>query len=450
MRKPNYALTDRDIHEFLPAAIEIERSPAPRAGRAIMWSIVVLFIIAVVWACVGKVDVVAVAQGKVIPSERVKQIQPLETATIAKIHVHEGSTVKAGDALITLDPTNTEADVRRVVNEWEEASAQYARVSALADWLESDLSKTPTMLQTENISDAQYSAQQALLSQESAEYLAKRNSLQQEYERLNYEGKMTKAEIEKQNRLLPVMQERVVALEMLYIQQYVAKIQFLELKQQLIEVEQNLQVQQAKLQTLEAALATTKAQMSALHHEQRKNALTQKQVLAVQVATLTEDKVKAEQRATLYRLTAPIAGSVQQLAVHTVGGVVTPAQVLMEIVPENSTLEVEAFVLNQDIGFVKRGQKAEVKVDTFNFTKYGLIDAELVSLSEDAIQDDKLGLIYRAIVKVSTDKLMIDDKWVRLSPGMSVTTEVKIGQRTLIEYFLSPLLRYRQESLREQ
>lgn len=450
MRKPNYALTERDIHEFLPAAIEIERSPAPRAGRAIMWSIVVLFVIAVVWACVGKVDVVAVAQGKVIPSERVKQIQPLETATIAEIHVHEGSTVKAGDALISLDPTNTEADVRRVVNEWEEASAQYARVSALADWLESDLSKTPTMLQTENISDAQYSAQQALLSQESAEYLAKRNSLQQEYERLNYEGKMTQAEIEKQNRLLPVMQERVVALEMLYIQQYVAKIQFLELKQQLIEIEQNLQVQQAKLQTLEAALATTKAQMSALHHEQRKNALTEKQALAVQVATLAEDKVKAEQRATLYRLTAPIAGSVQQLAVHTVGGVVTPAQVLMEIVPENSTLEVEAFVLNQDIGFVKRGQKAEVKVDTFNFTKYGLIDAELVSLSEDAIQDDKLGLIYRAIVKVSTDKLMIDDKWVRLSPGMSVTTEVKIGQRTLIEYFLSPLLRYRQESLREQ
>lgn len=450
MRKPNYALTERDIHEFLPAAIEIERSPAPRAGRAILWAIVVLFVIAVVWACVGKVDVVAVAQGKVIPSERVKQIQPLETATIAEIHVHEGSTVKAGDALITLDPTNTEADVRRVVNEWEEASAQYARVSALADWLESDLSKLPTLLQTENISDAQYNAQQALLSQESAEYLAKRNSLQQEYERLNYEGKMTQAEIEKQNRLLPVMQERVVALEILYIQQYVAKIQFLELKQQLIEVEQNLQVQKAKLQTLDAALATTKAQMSALHHEQRKNALTQKQALAVQVATLAEDKVKAEQRATLYRLTAPIAGSVQQLAVHTVGGVVTPAQILMEIVPENSTLEVEAFVLNQDIGFVKRGQKAEVKVDTFNFTKYGLIDAELVNLSEDAIQDEKMGLIYRAIVKVSTDKLMVEDKWVRLSPGMSVTTEVKIGQRTLIEYFLSPLLRYRQESLREQ
>lgn len=450
MRKPNYALTERDIHEFLPAAIEIERSPAPRAGRAIMWSIIALFVISVAWACVGKVDVVAVAQGKVIPSERVKQIQPLETATIAEIHVHEGSTVKAGDALITLDPTSTEADVRRVVNEWEETSAQYARVSALADWLESDLSKSPALLKTENMNDVQYAAQQALLNQEAAEYLAKRNSLLQEYERLNYESKMTQAEIEKQNRLLPVIQERAVSLEMLYIQQYVARVQYLELKQQLIEVEQNLQVQQAKLQTLNASLETTKAQISALHHEQRKNTLTQKQALVVQVAALAEDKVKAEKRAMQYHLTAPISGSVQQLAVHTVGGVVTPAQILMEIVPENSTLEVEAFVSNQDVGFVKQGQNAKIKVETFNFTKYGMIDAELVSLSEDAIQDEKRGLIYRALFKLKADKLMVEEKVVRISSGMTVTAEIKTGGRRLVEYFMSPLLRYKQESVRER
>lgn len=450
MRKANYALTERDIHEFLPAAIEIERSPAPFAGRAIMWSIMVLFVIAIVWACVGKVDVVAVAQGKVIPSERVKQIQPLEAATIAEIHVQEGAKVKAGDPLVTLDPTSTEADVRRLAKEWQDATAQLHRISAFASWLEGQMTSLPTLEKWDGMSDAQYNAQQALLNQEAAEYLAKRASLQQEYERLSYEHKMTQAEVEKQNRLLPVIQERAVSLEMLYIQQYVAKIQYLELKQQLIEVEQNLQVQQARLQTLDASLAAIKAQLNALQHEQRKNVLTQQQTLDVQVATLLEERTKAERRAQQYRIESPIDGTVQQLAVHTVDGVVTPAQVLMEIVPENSSLEVEAYVLNQDVGFIKEGQQAEVKVETFNFTKYGLIDAELVTLSDDAIQDEKMGLIYRAMFRLKSDKLLVENQWVKLSSGMNVTVETKTGKRTLIEYFLSPLLRYKQESVRER
>lgn len=443
-------LTERDIHEFLPAAIEIERSPAPTFGRAILWCIVALFIIAVVWACVGKVDVVAVAQGKVIPSERVKQIQPLETATIADIHVQEGDHIKAGDPLITLDPTVTDADVRRFKKEWREASAQHLRLTALVAWLQGDQKSVPTILADAELDDEQRITQNALLQQEAAEYLARLNALKQEAERLGYERKMTQAEIQKQQRLLPVMSERVGALEKLYAQQYVAKIQFLELQQQLIEVEQNLAVQQARLQTLDASLLTNAAQQLAMKHEQLKNTLTQKQQLDVQVVSLREEKTKAEQRAKQYKLNAPIAGSIQQLVVHTIGGVVTPAQVLMEIVPENSSLEVEAFVLNQDIGFVKNGQKAEVKVETFNFTKYGLIDAELISLSEDAIQDEKLGLIYRAMFRLKSDKLLVENKWIRLSSGMNVTAEVKIGKRRLIEYFLSPLLRYKQESVRER
>lgn len=443
-------LTERDIFEFLPAAIEIERSPAPKAGRAILWSILALFVIAVIWVCVGKVDVVAIAQGKVIPTERVKQIQPLEAATIAEIHVHEGSLVKAGDPLITLDPTSTEADVRRYQNEWQESYAQWQRVSCLVGWLEKGDNELPVIALNNQTSDPQRLSQQALLTQEAAEYLAKVDALKKEYDRMGYEKKMTRAEIEKQQRLLPVVRERVESHEKLYQQQYVAKIQYLELQQQLIEIEQNLQVQQAKLQTLDASLETTSAQLLALKHEQLKTVLTKKQELELQVAALAEEKTKAEQRARQYRLIAPIDGSIQQLVVHTVGGVVTPAQVLMEIVPENSTIEVEAFVLNQDVGFVKAGQKAEIKVDTFNFTKYGLIDADLVNLSDDAIQDEKLGLIYKAIFKLKSARLRVEDKWVKLSPGMTVTAEIKTGSRRLVEYFLSPLLRYRQESVRER
>jgi len=130
--------------------------------------------------------------------------------------------------------------------------------------------------------------------------------------------------------------------------------------------------------------------------------------------------------------------------------VVTLAQALMVIVPEQSQMEVEAKILNKDIGFVHEGQIAEVKIDTFNFTKYGLIEAEIASISDDAIQDENLGLVYNARFKLSKEQLQVDGRLVNISPGMSVTAEVKTGKRRLIEYFLSPLLRYKQESLGER
>ena len=150
------------------------------------------------------------------------------------------------------------------------------------------------------------------------------------------------------------------------------------------------------------------------------------------------------------RLTAPVGGTVQQLAVHTVGGVVTPAQPLMVIVPRDKVLEVEAMLPNKDIGFVNPGQDAEVKVETFPFTKYGTIHGTVTQVSSDAIQDEKLGLVYSTRVKLARDTIQVESKAVRLSPGMAVTIEVKTGTRRVIEYFLSPLMQYGDESLRER
>ncbi|MBU6952826.1 HlyD family type I secretion periplasmic adaptor subunit [Hahella sp. HN01] len=198
------------------------------------------------------------------------------------------------------------------------------------------------------------------------------------------------------------------------------------------------------------ALEREAARLNAEHDMTVAEITKQSREADTRAALLQEERIKAEQRSRQTRLTAPIDGTVQQLAVHTVGGVVTPAQELMLVVPEHSEMEVEALVLNKDIGFVQEGQSAEVKVDTFNFTKYGIIDAELVDLSDDAIQDENLGLVYKARLKLKQDGLTVENQYVRLSPGMSVTSEIKTGQRRLIEYFLSPLLRYKQESLGER
>ena len=149
-------------------------------------------------------------------------------------------------------------------------------------------------------------------------------------------------------------------------------------------------------------------------------------------------------------LTAPIDGVVQQLAVHTVGGIVTPAQQLMVVAPEDGQLEVEAILENKDIGFVNEGQDAEVKIDAFPFTRYGTVEGKVTSLSRDAVQIDKVGLVYTAKVSLTRSTIQVDTKEIRLTPGMSVAVEIKTGKRRLIEYFLSPLLQAGHESIRER
>src|SRR5690606_11326872 len=165
---------------------------------------------------------------------------------------------------------------------------------------------------------------------------------------------------------------------------------------------------------------------------------------------LTQELVKAESRGKFMSLSAPVDGVVQQLSVHTLGGVVTPAQALMAIVPKDTPVEIEVFLPNKDIGFVYPGQQVEVKFETFSFTRYGTIGGEVISVSSDAIQDERLGLVFGVRIKLAKDKIPVDGRVVSLSPGMAATVEVKIGKRRLIHYFLSPLMRYADESLRER
>ncbi|MDY6929505.1 MAG: HlyD family type I secretion periplasmic adaptor subunit [Pseudomonadota bacterium] len=449
-KKRKDVLSARDIYEFMPAAIEIEKTPASPVGRIILYTIVLLFVIAVLWAIFGKIDIVAVAQGKVVPSERVKVIQPLETAAIESIHIEEGQSVKAGEPLITLNTNITEADVRRFSEQWRSVTLKRRRLTELAKWFQGEETWTPT-LQTSNPDLRPYlAAQRALLAQEIAELEASVRNIDQETERLAAEQEMVQAEVRKSLRLLDVLNERVAVYDQLQKQGNGSRMEFLEVKQEQIEVEQNVSVQRARANQLKASISANQSRRAMMISERFKNTLTELQNLEVQEASLREELLKARQRSSQYVLKAPIDGTVQELVVTTIGGVVTPAQELMKVVPEGSGIEVEARFLNKDIGFIHPGQFAEIKVDTFNFTKYGVIDAELSDLSNDAIQDEQLGLVYKARLKPAKSSLSINGKAIQLSPGMTVTAEVKTGQRRVIEFFLSPLLRYKQESLGER
>jgi hemolysin D len=360
---------------FLPAALEVVETPPSPIGRAIGATIIAVFCLALAWACLGTVDIVAIAPGRIIPSGSTKTIQPFDTGVVRAIHVYEGQSVKAGDVIIELDPTMTEADV------------EHAR----------------------------------------AELLQKQA-----------EGDTIAATISKFEATIPVLEQKVEVRKYLSDNALGSKLVYLTDYQELVGQQQDLIVQKSRYREAEAA-----------------------------VAAAAQNVLKAEHRAKLQLLTSPVDGVAQQLAVHTVGGVVTSAQPLLVVVPADAHLEIEAMVSNHDIGFVRTGQEAEIKVDTFNFTRYGLLHGKVLSLSQDAIsrdksqdKDDKTTMapngsntqqsFYSARVSIDQAQMHVDGSLVNVGPGMAVTVEIKTGTRRIMSYLLSPMIRYGQEVLRER
>ncbi|MCA9484585.1 MAG: HlyD family type I secretion periplasmic adaptor subunit [Nitrospina sp.] len=456
IEKPEKA--DRHVYAFMPAALEIQETPPSPIGRLISWMIVLLFVLAVAWGFYGKIDVVAVAHGKIIPIGRVKTIQPLEIGIVKSQHIREGQQVKAGETLITLDNTLIQAETKQLRQKLAAATVKLTRQEILQFLLgqskvpENWLSYSDKLFQkiSIKINPGDVLKQKSLLKEEINEYRFRREALENELQKLKAEQDQTVASITEFQRTLPLVTERAEAYRVLMQDGIASRHQFLEIEQMRISREQGLKKFQAQFQELEAAAREINSELEGLKAETQKNNLHELNKTSQEYKALKQELVKSHQRNRQQTLTSPIDGTVQQLAIHTVGGIVTPAQELMQIVPEETILEVEAFVLNKDIGFVEEGQVVEVKIDTFDFTKYGTIDGQIIDLSNDAIQDDDMGLVYLARVQIDKAKMRINKKWVNLGPGMSVTVEIKTGKRRLIEYFLSPLLKYKQESIRER
>jgi membrane fusion protein, hemolysin D len=460
----------RDRHElaFLPAALEIVESPPSPLGRAIGLTIIALFGLGLAWASFGEVDIIASAPGKIIPSGRTKVVQPFETGVVRAIHVHDGQSVHAGEVLIELDPTMNEAERNHLRSDLTSAQLDVARLrAALSDAADPVAEFHPPA----GASDTLVAMQRRFLASQTAEFAAKLASLDRQRAQKEAERSTIGATIAKLDAMIPLVQQRLGRRQQLMEKELGSKIIYLETLQQLVEQRQEREVQQSRYREAEAALAAlieTRAQAEAEHRRMLSSDLVEAERKA---AGLAEDLIKAEQRTRLQALTAPTDGIVQQLAVHTVGGVVTPAQALLVIVPAESQLEVEAMISNRDIGFARTGQQAEIKVDTFPFTRYSLLHGTVLSVSQDAIvreepQQGAAGkvagaevssseprgqeLIYAARVSLDRTQMQIDDNLVNLSPGMAVTVEIKTGSRTVMSYLLSPLMRYKEESLRER
>ncbi len=453
---------------FLPAALEIVETPPSPIGRAIGVTIVVLFCLALIWASFGHVDIIAYASGKVVPSGRVKLIQPFEIGVVRAIHVHDGQSVKAGDVLIELDPTMSAADEEHIRSDLIAAQLDIARLhAALSDAANPESAFTPPP----GASPALVAMEQHFLLQQTDEYRAKLASLDRQRAEKEAERDTTAATIDKLEADEPIIGQRVDIRKGLVDKELGSRLTYLETLQQLTENQKDTAIQKSRLEEANAAVAAiieTQAQAAAEFHRALFSDLADAERKA---AGLSGDLAKAKERTKLQILTAPVDGVVQQLSVHTVGGVVTPAQQLAVVVPSDTTLEVDATISNRDIGFVHEGQDAQIKVDTFNFTRYGLLHGHVVSVSQDAIvhdvppgkaKGDTEGaestssepngqeLSYAARVSLDQTQIPLDQGVANVTPGMAVTVEIKTGRRSVMSYLLSPILRYAHDSLHER
>jgi len=421
-RRRELSLPTLEAHEaeFLPAALALQAQAVSPAGRWVARILIMLVLVLILWATLGKIDITVNASGKVIPSARTKTIASVEIASVRALHVEEGQAVKVGDVLVELDTRSSDSERDKAKANRLTAQLQAARSRALVAAI--DGGREPVLKSLEDIPPQQRQDAIQQLQGQWRDFISKRQRLD--------------GEIRRYSDALSLATQRAQDYAELARDRDVSQHAWLEKEQARID--------------LQGQLDESRNQRSVLIAETRKEAQDTLNEASRIIADSTQDERRAEAHSELLKLLAPVDGTVQQLTVHTVGGVVPAAQALMQIVPQQSGTEVEAFLENKDVGFVREGQLAQVKIDTFEYTKYGTIPAHITHVSRDAIQDEKKGLIYSVKVALDKTSIQVDGKDTPLSPGMSANVEIKTGTRRIIEYVLSPLIQHGQESLRER
>lgn len=436
-----------DETEFLPAALEVLETPPNPLGRAVLWTLLSFVAIAVLWASFGHIDIVATAQGKVIPRGRVKIIQATDVGIVRAIHVTDGQEVRAGQTLVVLDPTLTAADAAQANESKFVASIDRARATALVD---ASSGGPGTFIAPPGVPASIVDTQRSLVAARIAEHRTALASLQEDRAQRRAELAMVSAEVSKLEEQLPLAEEQLASLEKLDKDGLVPHMRVTEVKERVVGMRQDLVIRREEIGKSRAALAGVQSQIGKLQSEFRATALDALTEADANYRLRSEEVKKADDKASLTVLTSPIDGTVTQLSVHTLGAVVKPADPLLIIVPKGEELIVEAMVLNKDVGFVREGQDAEVKLEAFPFTRYGVIKGTIERISTDSVENKELGLVFPCLVRLHATHITVGLKNIALAPGFSATAEIKTGDRRIIEFLLSPLSRRLQEAGRER
>ena len=353
----------------------------------------------------------------------------------------EGQAVEAGDVLLELDSRSAQADVDRLGQELATAQQAVARFAALSARLDRD--------GTEDV-DPGWASDDSLLVGQWREFQDRLVVLQRERERLRAEAQSARRQVAKLQAILPIITRRAADRRDLAARKLLPEQQYLEAEQLRLETYHDLQGEQDRVAGFQASIEGLDSRSGLARSEFSRQVLERLEEAERRRIAAEQELIKARGRLRAHTITAPVAGVVQQLSVHNTGAIVRPAEALMVIVPRDAAVEVEAALENKDIGFVEPGLPVEIKVDTFPFTRHGTVEGEVTGLSHDAVTDPDKGLVYTMRVKMQRPEILVQGRRVPLTPGMTVTVECRTGTRRLIEFFLDPLLRYRDESVRER
>ncbi|PIF77515.1 hemolysin D [Variovorax sp. 54] len=442
-----------DEAAFLPAALSLQDTPVHPAPRRLAYALIALFLIALTWSIFGQVDIVAVAPGKIVVSERTKIIQPLEVSVVKRVLVRDGDHVEAGQALVELDPTTANADKTSIDEQLKSMQSEVLRTRALLLAL-----NVPTTVRSPELSKdipsgwtaVDADAAKAQLSDEWSDITAKLAKATAEIARRQAEIATVREMVTKLETTVPIAKQREADFQQLAKQGFMSSHANQDRTRERIELERDLATQRARLAEANATLRESENIRAAYIAETKHSLRTREAAAELKRQQGTQDLAKAGQRERLTTLKAPVAGTVQQLATHTEGGVVTEAQPLMVIVPDGAQVTAEVTLDNKDIGFVSPTQEASIKLETFPYTRYGTVNATVKTVTADAVNDEKRGAIFPVTLNLGATTIDVDGKPIKLSPGMNLTAEIKTGKRRVIEFLLSPVQKATGESMRER
>lgn len=437
---------NREELEFLPAALEALETPPSPTARIFAIGLIVMMVLALAWSVIGTLDVVVIGRGKLIPIGNVKQIQTRDIGIVTAIHVVEGQQVAEGELLIELDRSEQKAGLEMSQRNWLDAILEVARLEAELRVLNGGETRfTPPP-----------DAPSQLTDMHRRQLIANTEVLRAAIDALRFQQRAREAEIQSQTsqidklRLqLNFFEDREKGLRELVQRGFASEASWREAQAQIMAARKDVEIAQFNRDRAQSELTKATRDIANLVISERKSVLDRLIAAQSRAAEAQKNIDKFEAQTTRTEIRAPIAGVVQNLSIHTIGGVVSPQKDLMTLVPLDSSLRVEAMVNNQDIGFIHPGQIASVKIDSFPFTTYGFIEGSVLTVSQDSILVQN-AYVFPVQLSLARTDILAGGRVVPLTPGMTVSAEIKVRKRRIIEFFLDPITRHWTESMRER
>ena len=441
--------------DFSPGLLSIQESPPARLPRAVMYTVGVLFVILMVWAIFGKLDIIASAEGRLVPETYIKIVQPSDAGIVQEILVKEGEQVQQGQVLMRMDTQIAEADAKTIGNDLAMRSLQLRRIDA-------ELAGQVLVKGRDDPSDLFHQIE----SQYHDRRLSYTDALEQAQDALKKsqnEYHSAKEVLSKLQQITPILKQQADSYADMGKDGYVPQMTVLDKQRDYLEKSQDLRAQQLTVASLEAAVSQAKKQIDQITSKYRSDLQNERVEAGGQHRKLEQDWLKQEHKSGLLELKAPQSGIVKDIATHTIGTVVSPGTVLLSIVPENEPLVAEIMVKNDDVGFVYPHQKVKVKLAAYPFTEYGMLEGAVTRIQADSDSDTQTKdqsqskdkqqsppSVYKAIISLSSQVLESQGKKLKLVPGMQVVAEINQGNRTVMKYLLSPVRKTLDESGHER